>query len=102
MLSAAQMVDRVPNGPLRDAYLRRSTDILQADVARAAGWERGDQADHPNGLADITTIKRLLGIAPFHSYHGGKRYTSYRKTIAYDDAVRLVLALGLDPVTYGV
>jgi hypothetical protein len=99
MLSAEQMVDRVPNGPLREAYLRRSTDIRQTDVARAGGWIRSD--DRPDH-ADITTIKRLLGIAPFHSYHGGKRYTSYRKTIAYDDAVRLVLALGLDPVTYGV
>ena len=94
------MTDRVSNEGLREAFLRTTNSgVSQASIARHCGWMR-TRARAPMG--DVTHLKRLLGVTPFHSYHAGKRYTYYRKTVSYDDAVKIALAIGADPFEVGI
>ena len=88
------MSDRVPNDLLREAYLRaRNTGVTPTDVARACGWVR-PRKRYRHDQADVSRVKRMLGLVANEGY--------FHKTVAYDDAVRITLALGLDPVDLGV
>jgi hypothetical protein len=97
--------DRVPNDVLREAFLRAlASGQSQSSIARNCDFTRTYRCrdriftDHP----DVTYLKRLLGVIPVASRSRGKRYENYRRTVAYDDAVKIVAALGMDPHEVGV
>jgi hypothetical protein len=91
----------VPNAPLREAVERR---LAEGDsygaIAIRVGWLRSD------GRADITRLKRCLGISPMlnsmseNSSH--RTRTTLTASLLCDTAVRICIAAGYDPVELGL
>lgn len=95
--------DALPNDQLREAVLKviHAPDPLRvsaSELAVRAGYVRPGR----QGPGDGSRLKRLLGITPTPSTKNGRRYKTYRQNIAYDDAVRIADALGLDPFEVGL
>jgi hypothetical protein len=77
--------------PLREAFLR--SDRTAADVARELGWTtRRNVADGPR-------VRRVLGLRPYTTRSGGKRYT---ERCDESTAVNILRALNLDPWEVGL
>lgn len=84
-------MNQVPNEPLRERYARlaaQQEDIAEV-VALRCGWLRGQR--HP----DTQRVRRTLGLDADSAQR-------VRKTVSYENAVRLADALGLDPFEAGV
>jgi hypothetical protein len=93
--------DRVPNAPLREAFL--ASGLSAKVVAERLGWmRRPTPATRRRGhLADDTRVRSALGLkrsAP--SRHG--RVPTVRQTLDYDVALQIARALDLDPVDVGL
>ena len=88
---------RVPNRPIREAveYYAKITDpfIQHGEhysydkVARELGWFMRKIGKAIQG--DQRRVKRTLGITPEHGI--------YRQSMQYDNAVKIIRAIGRDP-----
>ncbi len=92
----------VDNTRLREEVLKRcQTDEDWKDLARVCGFV--SKFDNKQGKtyqsADTTWLKRRLGIKPLNKGHGSR---GIQKWVEYETAVKIVLALGIDPVDVDV
>lgn len=81
---------RVPNKEIREAFLRSGYGIN--DVCRWAGWLK------KNGAPDVTSFGRALGLLPNYNHRSKKKH--FQKNINETTALRIIEALGLDPVDF--
>jgi hypothetical protein len=102
-------LDEVPNccgmvrkdGQAAACCLRHRFEKLERDGATAgdvAVW-----AGYVNkNRADGTRVRRLLGIIESNPDRAHDESPTYKATLPYTDAVKLALAMGLDPVDLGL
>ena len=77
--------------PIRDAVLKYiSNGNTKSQICRSSGIIK----------SDTTRLDRLLGIAPTSSNGIKREYPN--KRIKYDIAVRIIRAINLDPVDFGL
>lgn len=69
-----------------------TAEVTPNELARRLGHTRG------NGKPDCSPIRRAMGLHP--EYKNGRKY--FQQTVSYEKAARIIVALGLDPVDYGV
>ena len=80
--------------PIRNAVLKYiSNGNTKAQICRSLGLIR-------NNKVDTTRLDRLLGIASTKSNGIKRDYPN--KRIKYDIAVRIIRAINLDPVDFGL
>lgn len=91
---------KIPLAPLREAFLESGRTA--SEVARSLGWTRTsysrNQGGHRRGpyrVADSERVRRTLGIIPENQGHGYP--PKLRERCSYEMAVRLALAIGIDP-----
>lgn len=87
-------VGKVDNTSLREAVVRvvGRGEVSWGEIARRMGWV--------NGRADTPRVKKTLGLVPTPNGHGYP--PSIRVLVGVDTAVRLLDAVGLDPVDVGL
>ncbi len=87
----------VPNAPIREAVLRavQRGETNYSQLAVRCGWTRSRAG---STFGETTRLKRHLGLAM--SYDAKGDYTLTTETMRYDVAVKIVDALGLDPVDF--
>lgn len=87
--------DRVPLAPFQEAFARSGRSLR--DVAEDLGWLVA-------GRPDERRIARALGLAPMQGSRraDGSRPWMTAESVAYDRAVLLARAIGVDPVDVGV
>jgi hypothetical protein len=91
----------VENTPLRETVERRLREgETLSGICRKLGakYVRDD-----TGYADVSRLKRRLGMVPVTSgVKGGKTYPFRTRTIHYDVAVQICEAIDGDPVELGL
>jgi len=93
--------DPVDNAALREAFLRaRREGVSPSAVARELGWTYRDR--RWGVMPAPGRLKRRLGLMPSVTVRDGRRWESVQTMVEYEDAVRIALALGVDPVSVGV
>lgn len=87
--------EMVENAPIREAFLRQqeSGQLTATELAKRIGWLDGNGGDY-------SRMMRRLGLVEDVTVKKGKRYARMARRMNYADAVRIVRALGLDPVDF--
>lgn len=76
----------------------KDSEMGQNQVARELGWCREDRA-----LADGTRFARAIGLTTYQQkLVTGKRVNRRISTTSYERAVKMVVAMGLEPTDYGL
>lgn len=78
--------------PLRRAFLEKN--IKPVDLAREFGVYKS------NGQPDGNYFSRLLGLKPY--WPAPDRSPRLRERISYENAHKLAIAIGVDPVDLGI
>jgi len=86
------MPDRIPNAPLREAFLE--SGLTLSEVCYRLGWTRMQNA---RVIADVSPLKRALGLQPWTNGQG-RSYTS--RLVGTEKAARILRALDLDPIDF--
>jgi hypothetical protein len=87
--------DRVPNAPLREAFL--SSPMTASEVCFAVGWRR-DKTGRNDTHADTTLLMRTLGLSTTlnRARKSGEIYRSTYQTVTIVNAQAICAALGVD------
>ena len=80
----------IPVDRMRHAW--EVSEVSLSELARRLGYMRS------NGKPDTSPVRRSLGMHA--EYKNGRKY--YQQTVSYEKAADIIIALGLDPIDYGV
>lgn len=103
--SHRETLTHVSNAPLRERFLLLEAEgrITANALALHLGWLPPDQR-RGTSRGDTQRVRRSLGLTVTHDGRmlDGERNVSVRRTIRYETAVKIALALGMDPFEAGV
>ncbi len=86
------MEDRIPVEPIREAFQR--SGLTLSELAKEAGLTARDKG---KPKADTSRAARMLGLKAQKS---GDGFHYINQFMRYENALRLVRAMGLDPVDF--
>lgn len=97
--------DLVPNGPIREAFLRLQAqgEINAQELALRLGWMKSPAYKPDSGNlkhADYSRVSRRLGLVDSVTVKPKKTYRGRQQHISYDIAVQIVRAMHMDPVDF--
>jgi hypothetical protein len=97
------VIDYYPVEPIREAV--QASDLPLNTIAVNLGYLRKTRGRYIKG--DTARVKRHLGIMPQYNVkvrQSGQvyRHKAYSKNMKYETALKIINALGLDPVDFGL
>jgi hypothetical protein len=89
----------IETAPIRAAVLAHiaATGETYSQIALRAGWKYGGYGTE---RGDVTMLKRRLGMKPTSAGPRSRRVCTIGMT--YETALRILEAIGADPVEYGL